>query len=386
MRTGEMAKLANVSEKTIRYYDKLGLLKPSKVEANNYRYYTEYDLLKLQRILFLKSLGFSLEEIQTLVFKDEELIDSLNTQRQLLSQKIESLSIQKQVLDRMYHQALEGKVDWKSLEKLFVLNTMESEISSNYRNSSYLSARIALHEKYSQNPEPWFSWIASKIKFTGANRVLELGTGTGRLWDYFNPQIFRNREVFLTDKSPGMVEEVRSKFGKQFNCLEAECESIPFKDHNFELVIANHVLFYCSNLDRALSEITRVLTTQGRLYATTYGKDHMKEITELCQRFDSRIILSNDNLSVKFGKENGAQILKRHFDTIISVPYDDSLQITEQAPLFNYIMSCHGNQSEILSGRLNEFKKFLEAEIARTGSFYVKKEAVLYICKKPRPK
>ena len=62
-KTGKFAKLANVSERTIRYYDKIGLLKPSFVMENGYRQYSDLDLLKLQKILSLKHLGFSIEEI-----------------------------------------------------------------------------------------------------------------------------------------------------------------------------------------------------------------------------------------------------------------------------------------------------------------------------------
>ena len=61
-KTGQFAKLANVSERTIRYYDKIGLLKPSFVMENGYRQYSDLDLLKLQKILSLKHLGFSIEE------------------------------------------------------------------------------------------------------------------------------------------------------------------------------------------------------------------------------------------------------------------------------------------------------------------------------------
>ena len=56
--TGQFAKLANVTERTIRYYDKIGLLKPSFVMGNGYRKYTQSDLLKLQKILSLKHMVF----------------------------------------------------------------------------------------------------------------------------------------------------------------------------------------------------------------------------------------------------------------------------------------------------------------------------------------
>ncbi len=68
IRIGDFSKLSRVSIKTLRFYDESNLLKPVRVDpANGYRYY-EYDQLsRLHRILALKDLGFSLEEIGQLL-------------------------------------------------------------------------------------------------------------------------------------------------------------------------------------------------------------------------------------------------------------------------------------------------------------------------------
>jgi DNA-binding transcriptional MerR regulator len=63
-RIGDFAKLAQVTPKTLRLYDRLGLLKPAIVApTTDYRYYTLDQLPRLNRILALKALGFSLEQI-----------------------------------------------------------------------------------------------------------------------------------------------------------------------------------------------------------------------------------------------------------------------------------------------------------------------------------
>ena len=86
--TGKFAKLANVTERTIRYYDKIGLLKPSFVLSNGYRQYTDSDLLKLQKILSLKHLGFSIEEIFPIVLEDQDIKESFQMQVELLDSRI----------------------------------------------------------------------------------------------------------------------------------------------------------------------------------------------------------------------------------------------------------------------------------------------------------
>ena len=64
MTAGEAAKKMGVTVRTLQYYDKAGLLPPSAHSAGGRRLYSDRDLIRLHQILSLKSLGFSLEDIQ----------------------------------------------------------------------------------------------------------------------------------------------------------------------------------------------------------------------------------------------------------------------------------------------------------------------------------
>lgn len=70
-RIGEFSKLSQVTVKTLRYYDEIGLLKPAKVDpSTGYRYYSADQLPRLNRILALKDLGLSLAQVTRLVDGD----------------------------------------------------------------------------------------------------------------------------------------------------------------------------------------------------------------------------------------------------------------------------------------------------------------------------
>ena len=376
-KTGTFAKLANVSERTIRYYDKIGLLKPSFVMENGYRQYSDLDLLKLQKILSLKHLGFSIEEIFPMVMDDRDLKSSFDLQIDLISSKINHLSSLRDALKRASNSP---DLNWNMILSLVQLSNEESTIVEQYKNTKNLNDRISLHEKYSTNEIGWFKWLFSQIDFSRVNRLLELGCGNGKLWKE-NKINLRHREIFLSDISEGMVEEVRKSLGNDFNCIVADAEKIPFKHDYFDSIIANHVLFYLNDLDLGLSEIRRVLKENGIFYCSTYGKEHMKEITEICQSFDSRVQLSNHKLYDVFGLENGEEKLLNYFTNVERIDYIDSLEITESQPLIDYIMSCHGNQNEILGPRLGEFKEYIEDIIKKNGCIHITKEAGLFKCR-----
>jgi len=71
LKIGDFSKLAHVTVKTLRYYDELGLLKPVWSDRySGYRFYSLEQLPRLNRILALKDLGFSLEQIRELLAED----------------------------------------------------------------------------------------------------------------------------------------------------------------------------------------------------------------------------------------------------------------------------------------------------------------------------
>ncbi|WJH37577.1 MerR family transcriptional regulator [Paenibacillus aurantius] len=63
-RIGQLSKLSNLSQRTIDYYTKLGLIEPEKRSDTNYRYYSDETLVRLKRIESLKKEKYTLEEIK----------------------------------------------------------------------------------------------------------------------------------------------------------------------------------------------------------------------------------------------------------------------------------------------------------------------------------
>ena len=93
IRIGDFSKLSRVSIKTLRYYDEMGLLKPIEVDRfTGYRYYDFHQLPRLYRILALKELGFSLEEIARFLEEElstEELRGMLKLRQAEIRQRVE---------------------------------------------------------------------------------------------------------------------------------------------------------------------------------------------------------------------------------------------------------------------------------------------------------
>ena len=90
-RIGEFSKLSKTTIKTIRYYEKEGLLTPHFIDVNNYRYYTSKELIAISKIINLRQLGFSIDEIRK-VISGADLFDSLKRKKQEIELELDSYS------------------------------------------------------------------------------------------------------------------------------------------------------------------------------------------------------------------------------------------------------------------------------------------------------
>lgn len=382
--SGEFARMAQITVRTVRYYDKQNILKPSLVTPTGARFYTEEDFARLQQIMLLKYLGFSLEDIRELTVNDSDysyLEHSLEQQQNLVRDRIEQLQLVEQAIGETVTEIRQQQnVDWNRMRELIHLTGMENSLKAQYRNSTNISARIRLHRLFSSNKQGWFPWIYEQCQITEGMKILELGCGNGRLWIENKAKLPADCEIILSDISEGMIRDVRREQSLQddrFSFAAFDCHAIPYEDASFDLVIANHVLFYCKDVDRVCSEVDRVLKPGGRFVCGTYGVAHMQEVSRLVTQFDDRITLSGENLYEHFGKENGAQALAPYFAEVDWQQYEDALIVTQAEPLIEYVLSCHGNQNQYILEKYNKFRKYVEGQI-RNG-YTITKDAGIFI-------
>ncbi|MFA9558483.1 MerR family transcriptional regulator [Evansella sp. AB-rgal1] len=116
--TGEVAKKLNMTIRTLRYYDKIGLVVPSLKKENGTRYYSEDDMLLLEKIALLKSTSLSLKDIKTII--DQVTTEEILTVHKMqLETTIEQLNLSLQHTTTLLNTLkLEGKIQWDQLSPI----------------------------------------------------------------------------------------------------------------------------------------------------------------------------------------------------------------------------------------------------------------------------
>lgn len=123
LRIGEFSKLAKISIKALRYYDKIGLLKPAMIDSvTQYRYYTLEQLEIIRLICLYKDIGFTNEMISKLIYEKSDEQALLKYQKQVLTERaadtIKAISTIDMLLGENVGQRYEASI--KHVEKRLV--------------------------------------------------------------------------------------------------------------------------------------------------------------------------------------------------------------------------------------------------------------------------
>lgn len=378
--TGELAKLTGVSYKTIRHYYESGLLLPERVEENHYKKFGQASVEQLQKILMLKYLDFSLEDISQMLEK-EEPGEVFVKQAELLRKRKEHLEHVLQAVEEI--QKLEADNHWEKMLSIIRLTTQKEEIEKQYAGSDNLQKRINIHA-YSTSKVPWFAWVLEGLELKPGMKILELGCGTGALWVQQRENLPENLEILLTDSSDGMLESAREVlkpfkeyFAKKNICFRLQklaSEDFVATEEKYDRIIANHMLYHVAEdkRPRLLENCAKSLKETGMLYASTVGRTHMREMFDLQKAFDSRMNPPGW-FSEGFELENGGEQLQKAFAKVTVEEQENDLLVPDPEVLYHYIESLPGSNGKIVSERGDEFLRFLKDKISPETPFFCHK-------------
>ncbi|WP_455539032.1 MerR family transcriptional regulator [Terrisporobacter sp.] len=384
-KTGEIANMAGVTIRTIRYYDSKNILKPSHHSSSGYRLYTFEDFMKLKRILALKYLGLSLEEVantEKFTHEKSDILNSLRLQKSIIQNKINHMKTVLNAIETAQSSIEDDEsMNWEKTVDIIEILENEEELLQQYVDISNLNAAVKLKDRFRSN-EDWYKWIFKKIQIKEQVKILEIGCGNGALWSRNLDDLTENVNIVLTEVCDEMVLCARRNINdtlSRFEYKTVDPNNLTFEDEEFDIVIANHILFYMKDIDKVLKETNRVLKKGGCFYSTTISCDYMKELKDLMLGFNKNMKISEDKLSSKFNLENGQNILSKYYNDITKYTYEDELVVNNDKDILEYIYSIPGN-IEVLDSKRKEFETYISNEMAKKGRIDITDNNGLFKC------
>jgi len=215
-----------------------------------------------------------------------------------------------------------------------------SALQQQYRDSSNFRKRSALVGKFSTNRYSWYRWVYDQFELSSRATVLELGCGPGSLWKHNLDRIPSGRNIVLSDFSPGMLRDSGRNLGmnrSRFSFCQLDAALLPFRVSCFDAVVANMMFYHVDDRAAALRDIRRILRPEGHFYATTTGREYMRELNAAATRILQ--VPRHTPSAERFGLENGLEQLQSVFGQVEIRRYYNELRVTEVEPLIDYFVS-----------------------------------------------
>jgi SAM-dependent methyltransferase len=214
-------------------------------------------------------------------------------------------------------------------------------VSQMYASDEALLVRQEIHDRYSNPPVDFVAWAMNCVDWRGDEHILDIGSGPGRWYKFIEGRL-PDTTYYGIDLHPGMLRN----HPNTSHVSLADVQTLPFPDHAFDVVMANHMLFHVQDIDAALQECRRVLKPGGIFMATTNSVHNMPELQVLIRRAVTLLVppgtthipvpLPHTDL---FTLESGTRQLSRYFYAVVRYDLPSALVFPSVEPLLAYLES-----------------------------------------------
>jgi ubiquinone/menaquinone biosynthesis C-methylase UbiE len=200
----------------------------------------------------------------------------------------------------------------------------------------YYSQAQHLREKHLLEGDTFVRWVLDHITDWESATILDAGGAWGRfIWSLLDNYHVYAENIVLTDLSHGMLQTANDEaHNRNISIKTTVCniESLPFESNQFDVVMANKVLYHLQDMDKGIQELARVLKPDGTLLATTNsGKIKAMIIAFHYQALDALSIPYEPEPPSTFSMENGGAMLSKQFRKVETYYYEAETLIDSAA-------------------------------------------------------
>jgi DNA-binding transcriptional MerR regulator/ubiquinone/menaquinone biosynthesis C-methylase UbiE len=375
---GQLAALAGVSARTVRYYDTRGLLRPSGYSEGGYRLYDETALLKMQQIMMLKFAGFSLEETQGILLmgQDMELRDILEDQRQLLTQKKDQLEEIILLLDNVLSQ--EQIRDTACL----------TESMQHIRRVNHSGRTYQFCEAHGQRP--LYPWEFDQLRLKPQMKVLDVGCGFGMIWRHSWQRIPEGTDITMLDSYSGtlshfgaFLEENQEKLqlGVRFQSRLEDAEKAELAG-GYDRILMAYLLHHLKEPEKLLERCREALPPEGEVLVVDGTGEIIQGMDDIFHAYSGEYCLTARREKAQAEEDAEYALLKKHFPVVERVPFDNTLEFTHPLELYRFLMDSYQDLTQAIRQQGIGFVNFLRRYVEEHGTVTLHSRVMLYRCRK----
>ncbi|WP_029319808.1 MerR family transcriptional regulator [Butyrivibrio sp. AE3004] len=388
MTSGEMAKKAGVSQKAIRLYDEKGLLKPTEYSEGNYRLYDDAALQILEKIVALKQIGFSLEEIRDNLKSGEagDIKGALEIQLQKMEEKKYQLEKITDAIKRTL--ARKESLDWDDVAG--IVQYVSADQSADERHWDAL--------KHTSGEMDWYVRIFRSLDLQEENRVLDLGCGYAKLWRNNWTDIPKGTKIsgydihgswaddfakFIPDNMDKLPEGV--EISLEFSDLEDEktWEQIE-RTGVYDVVVAHYLDSEIKNIEALVASASRAVAENGFFSFNGGNVANWNNLfKEVLEAIGEDVSFIDETIAIQTEKRNQyIAMMEKYFARVESVLLPNFWHYTEAKEIVAKMKDYYSNQEKIITGCEDKLLAYFEDKIEKDGEFVLEARSQFWHCYK----
>ena len=389
MTSGEIAKKAGVSQKAVRLYDEKGLLKPADYSEGNYRLYDNASLQILEKIVALKAIGFSLEEIRDNLVAGE----AVNVEEALRMQ-LKNMEEKRRQIDNVIaaiNGALErrgSELDWDDVASIVQSINIDRKADEHHWDAL----------KHTVQEPDWYVKIFDSLEFKKKDKILDLGCGYAKLWRNNRDRIPEGSKIYAVDVRGGRADDFEKyladnkdsfpkgvKISLLFEDLETDAawEKIE-KNKEYSMIIAHYLGYELKDPEAMVARAAGCLSGKGVFSYNCPGADSWyRYLQDVFTELKIKAPFVDEKIAAKKKMaDDTVEMLKKYFNKVELVTLSNKWHYTDAAELFDKIKEIFDWQEKFMISKRDKLERHLEKKMEKDGEVVIETFAYFWHCRK----
>ncbi len=387
MTSGEIARKVGISQKAVRLYDEKGLLKPSDYSEGNYRLYDNEAILVLEKIIALKQIGFTLEEIyeNLILGKNMDIVESLNQQLEIMEKKKQEIEKNIACIKGMLART-EGQPDWNDVAE--VARSIQMDQVADERHFDAL--------KHTAIERDWYEVIFETLQLTPNSRVLDLGCGFGKLWRNNWKRIPENVRVDALDLRGSWADDFEkfvlnnsvelnqnSKVNFVWGDVEQEKSWLQLQENTkYDYIIGHYLLDFINDINIFITRVANALKESG-LFSVNGFETSSEHI--FWKKMFVEMGLKATFIDIKLQTEEAQtecfkELLQKFFESVKLVTLDNSMRYDNSEEILGRLRQQYPENRKYIEDNENLIRQYFDGILEREGTVIVENTSSFWHC------
>lgn len=275
----ETASILGISTNKLRFYEKKGLIKPQRNKENNYRYFHEDDLIKIQAILMYRLLNISIEDIKNIMQHSDKhnMLKHFHKQWEIINSEMHRMRLiqncLEEIMDTIYESSNEKYINKiiSSTKKMNEVKSIKENWNDKWNFDSWAetydhsvkadTGSLKIYSNYEEILDTVYEKAINSIDKNSS--ILEIGVGTGNLASKFSRHGFN---IIGIDQSREMIKVAKEKYPK-LKLRLGDFLKLPFENKTFDVIVSTYAFHHLNDEEKviAIRELLRVLKPIGKI-------------------------------------------------------------------------------------------------------------------------